>query len=144
MRHLVRAEGLEDTVAVESAGTAAWHVGGTADPRSAGEWGRRGVTHDHRAQQFTAADLDRFDLVLAMDASNLADLRALAAGRDDAPAIRLLRDFDPEAAAGAEVPDPYYGGADGFAEVYDMVERACRGLIDHLRRDPSAVGGAGV
>jgi len=76
--------------------------------------------------------LDRFDLVLAMDRQNLADLEELAAGAPTTTRIALLRDFDPSAPDGAEVPDPYYGGERGFVDVYDMVERACRGVLDHL------------
>lgn len=131
MRHLLA--GGDCDVQVESAGTSGWHIGGDADPRSRAEWERRGVRHDHRAQRFTRADLDRFDLVLAMDRQNLADLRELAAGDPDATArIALLRQFDPSAPEGAEVPDPYYGGERGFVDVYDMVERACRGVLRHL------------
>ncbi len=130
MRHLL-ADGDCD-VEVESAGTSGWHIGGDADPRSRAEWERRGVRHVHRAQRFTRADLDRFDLVLAMDRQNLADLEELAAGAPTTTRIALLRDFDPSAPDGAEVPDPYYGGERGFVDVYDMVERACRGVLDHL------------
>lgn len=133
MRHLVAREGLQDAVHVESAGTAGWHVGAPADPRSAAELARRGVPLEHRARRFAAADFDRFDLILAMDAQNLADLRALAPGPAAAGRVRLLREFDPDADGDRAVPDPYYGGADGFATVFDMVEAACRGLMEHLR-----------
>jgi protein-tyrosine phosphatase len=78
-----------------------------------------------------AADFARFDLVLAMDRENLRNLQRLAAGR---PAqIALFRSFDPTAGDGAEVPDPWYGGADGFETVLDQCERACAGLLAHVR-----------
>jgi protein-tyrosine phosphatase len=89
---------------------------------------------NHTAQKFTATDFARFDLVLAMDRENLRDLVALAPTPDAAAKVRLLRSFDPTADHGAEVPDPYYGGAQGFADVFDMVEHACRGLLATLKR----------
>lgn len=133
MRHIVAQEGLQDRILIDSAGTAGWHVGAPADPRSAAELARRGVALDHRARRFDAADFARFDLVLAMDGDNLADLRALAPDAEAAARVRLLREFDPRADGDRAVPDPYYGGPDGFADVFDMVEAACRGLVEHLR-----------
>ncbi len=131
MRALV--EDGEDLV-LDSAGTGAWHVGERADPRTRAAAKRRGVELAHRARQVTAADLDAFDLLVAMDAANLAALQRMARGRAaGAPEIRLLRSFDPTAAAGAEVPDPYSGGADGFEEVLDQCERACAGLLAQVR-----------
>ncbi len=96
---------------------------------------------DGRARQFEAADFARLDLVLAMDAQNAADLRALAPDAAAAAKVRLLREFDPSAmgrpADGeVSVPDPYYGGPDGFTDVFDMVDAACRGLLEHLRAGP--------
>jgi protein-tyrosine phosphatase len=95
---------------------------------------------DGTARQFVAADLGRFDLILAMDPQNAADLRALARGADEAAKVRLLREFDPTASSDLSVPDPYYGGPEGFAEVFEMVDRACRGLIEHLRAGRLARG----
>ena len=119
-------------VEVDSAGTASYHVGEPADPRTAAELRRRGVALDHAARQFRAADFARFDLVLAMDHANAASLRRLAPTDEDAGKVRLLREFDP-AGDGLEVPDPYYGGEDGFREVFDMVDAACLGLLEPLR-----------
>lgn len=132
MRHVVTERGLADAFHIESAGTGSWHLGAPADPRSRGQWESRGLTHDHMAQQFSPDDLERFDLVLAMDSSNLDALQRMARAVGSHTAIDLLRAYDPTAGAGAEVPDPYYGGADGFVDVFDMVDRACRGLVDHL------------
>ena len=89
---------------------------------------------DGRAQQFGPDDFERFDLVLAMDEENAAHLRRVAPDAEAAAKVRLLREFDPAADGDLSVPDPYYGGADGFATVFDQVDAACRGLIDHLRR----------
>jgi protein-tyrosine phosphatase len=133
MERLVAAAGLGDAVSVDSAGTAAYHVGELPDERTVRAARRRGIELTHRARQFVAADLDRFDLVLAMDGMNLDQLRELAAGRASAPRIALLRSFDPTAAPGAEVPDPWAGGAAGFEQVLDQCERACAGVLAHVR-----------
>jgi len=118
-------------ITIDSAGTGAWHVGELPDERACAAAARRGITLEHRARQFTRADLARFDLVLAMDNDNLLHLRKLA-GSQAKPEIRLLRDFDPDAPPGAEVPDPYYGDA-GFEHVLDLCERACAGLLAYAR-----------
>ena len=88
---------------------------------------------DGRARQFRSADFARFDLVLAMDEENRAHLRRIAPDAAAAAKVRLLREFDPRAAGDdLSVPDPY-GGPDGFSTVFELVDAACRGLIDHLR-----------
>jgi protein-tyrosine phosphatase len=133
MRMRVREAGLADRVAIESAGTGAWHVGHPPDGRARAEAAARGVAMEGTARQFTAADFERLDLVLAMDAQNAADLRALAPDDAARAKVRLLREFDPAADGALDVPDPYFGGPDGFAEVFEMVDAACRGLLDHLR-----------
>ena len=123
----VEQAGLTGLVEVASCGTADWHVGKEMDARSAATL--TGAGYDatrHRAQQFGPAWLDEYDLLLAMDRSNLADV----GGRTDH--VRLFRDFDP-VDPGSEVPDPYYGGEQGFEEVLEMVERTCDSLVDLLR-----------
>jgi protein-tyrosine phosphatase len=132
MEHLVAEAGLASAVTIESAGTGAYHVGELPDPRTRAAAKRRGFSLTSRAQQFTAADLERFDLVIAMDRSNLRHLQQLAGGRT-APSLHLLRSFDPTAPANADVPDPWYGGDAGFEEVLDQCERACAGLLAHVR-----------
>ena len=138
MRHRVAEAGLGESVSVESAGTGSWHIGEPADRRASAEARARGIVMDGRARQFTARDFDRFDLVLAMDPGNAADLRALAPDDHEAAKVRLLREFDQLAAGDLSVPDPYYGGPEGFTEVLDIVERACAGLLAHLRAGPLA------
>ncbi len=133
MRQLVHDAGLDDVIEIDSAGTGDWHAGELPDPRTRTAARRRGLDLDHRARQFTREDLGAFDLVLAMDRQNLRHLRYMTTGRPHAPEIRLLRSFDPTAAVDADVPDPYAGGADGFEEVLDQCERACAGLLVHLR-----------
>ncbi len=139
MRALVEERGLGDRILIDSAGTGAWHAGHPPDGRATAEAAGRGILMDGRARQFTPDDFARFDLVLAMDAQNAADLRALAPDDAARDRVRLLRGYDPAAGpADTQVPDPYYGGPDGFAEVFDMVDAACRGLLDHLLAGPLA------
>jgi len=134
MRGLLREQGLEDLVEVDSAGTGDWHAGDPPDRRATAAAQARGVRLEGAARQVTAADFEDFDLILAADRRNLRDLRPLLPPEARAK-LQLLREFDP-ASAGApdlDVPDPYYGGDDGFEHVLDLVEAACRGLLDDLR-----------
>jgi protein-tyrosine phosphatase len=134
MRHLVRQAGLQDAIEIDSAGTGAWHVGEERDRRSRTVAKRRGMPIEGPARQFERDDFARFDLVLALDEENARDLRRLAPNDDARKKIHLLRDFDPAAPKGSGVPDPYYGGPEGFDEVFDICLSACQGLLDHLRR----------
>jgi protein-tyrosine phosphatase len=135
MRHRLREADLEDAIEVESAGTGSWHVGDLPDARAAEEARARGIRMDGAARQFRPGDFARFDLVLAMDHENAAHLRRIAPDAASARKVRLLREFDPASRGeDLEVPDPYFGGPDGFSTVFDLVDAACLGLIDHLRR----------
>ena len=133
LRRIVVDEGLSDHFVIDSAGTAAYHVGERADARSRDFASRRGISLDSRGRQFTNEDFECLDYVLAMDASNLSDLEELPGAADFAGTLSLFRAFDPIAKAQAEVPDPYYGGDRGFDDVLDLCEAACRGLIEHMR-----------
>lgn len=134
MRHLVREAGLGQLVTVDSAGTGAWHVGEARDRRSRAVASRRGMPINGEARQFSRADFERFDLVVALDQDNQRDLQRLAPNPEARAKIHLLRSFEPGAAPGSEVPDPYYGGPEGFERVFDICLDACRGLLEHLRR----------
>jgi protein-tyrosine phosphatase len=133
-QRLVQVAGLSDQVVIDSAGTAAYHAGERADRRSRSAAKKRGYELESIARQFQTRDFDRFDYVLALDQDNL---RALRSKLPDAPPaschVGLLRDFDPSASPGSEVPDPYYGGDRGFEEVLDQCERACQGLLQSIR-----------
>ncbi len=136
---LIRAElaaaGLSERVSVESAGTGDWHLGGPMDSRARAELARRGYDGSaHRARQISPEWLGRFDLVIAMDWNNLRDLERMASAGPGGMAgrIRLFRSFDPAAAAGAQVPDPYGGGPGEFADVFDITLAAARGLVAEL------------
>ncbi|MGK8203283.1 low molecular weight protein-tyrosine-phosphatase [Burkholderia cenocepacia] len=132
MRHHVDAAGLADRIDVDSAGTGDWHVGEPPDTRAQAAARLRGYDLSAlRARQVGAADFERFDLLLAMDEANLAELRRRCPPqhRDK---VRLLMEFAPGATE-TEVADPYFGGAQGFEQVLDQIERACEGLLHTLR-----------
>ncbi len=133
LRHAVQARGLGGEVEVDSAGTGNWHAGDAPDRRAVAEAERRKVPMSGRARQVTASDLRDFDLVIAMDEANRRDLLALATGDDIRAKIRLLREWDPEAMQhDLGVPDPYYGGERDFAEMFEILDRACGPLLDEL------------
>lgn len=127
--HLVAEAGSADVV-VDSAGTGAWHVGERPDPRSLEVAERHGIDLPGHARRVTEEDFHRFDRIVAMDRSNLSDLESLRPADCDV-VLELLRDHDPDPGDG-EVPDPYYGGDDGFDRVYHMVRRSCEALLDDL------------
>lgn len=122
--------GLADRVSVFSAGTGGWHEGSQADDRAAALLREEGYADDHRARQVDAEHLAS-DLLVALDNGHR---RALQRMVPEPERVRLLRSFDPAAPADADVPDPYYGGADGFVEVLEMVRAAMPGLLDWVRK----------
>jgi protein-tyrosine phosphatase len=132
MRRLVAEAGYEDEIEIESAGTAAYHAGELPDPRSREESLRRGIRLESRARQFQADDYARFDYVLAMDSENMDNLQSLCDGTQDRKRLHWLRSFDPASKRTLDVPDPYYGGPSGFADVFDICEAGCRGLLAHI------------
>jgi protein-tyrosine phosphatase len=133
MRHLVAREGLADRIEVESAGTGSWHLGEQADRRARETAAGRGITLDGRAQQFAEEDFDRLDYILVMDVAIKNALARLAPSDAARAKLYQLRSFDPDSPPDAPVPDPYYGGPDGFENVFDICEAACRGLLAHIR-----------
>lgn len=126
--------GLAGKVKVDSAGTGDWHLGGPMDRRARAELARHGYDGSgHRARQIGPSWLGDYDLLVAMDGSNLRNLRQMAADPQlDADRIALFRSFDPAAPRGAEVPDPYGGGGRAFAEVFELIQAAARGLASQL------------
>jgi protein-tyrosine phosphatase len=135
MRTLVEQAGLHDSVELDSAGTGAWHVGSPPDRRAAEAASARGIALDGTARQVRAQDFLDFDLLVAMDRENLRELRQQAPGEAARAKVRLLREFDPAGAGsdGLDVPDPYYGAAGGFDEVFELVHAACEGLLEQIR-----------
>lgn len=133
LRTLAAREAPELPLEVDSAGTAGYHVGEPPDPRTRAAAARRGYDLEPlRARVVEPADFERFDLILAMDAENLRVLRRRAP-RAAHERLRLLLEFAPQAQH-TEVPDPYYGGPNGFEQVLDLIEEAVRGLLAHLRQ----------
>lgn len=132
--HVVAKEGLAHHFEIDSAGTGDWHAGEPAHPKTRETAERRGVPITHLARQVRPQDFDRFDLLVAMDASNAKNLRNLARTDGHRAKVHLFRDFEPDATTagrGREVPDPYYTGQ--FEEVFDICLRASHGLLAHLR-----------
>jgi len=130
---LVRQRGLTDRVEVDSCGTSGWHVGEAPDSRSTEEAARRGYTLGSlRGRQVRATDFLTFDYILAMDRQNMQDLRTLSPD-DYSGHLGLFLDFA-ENVDIREVPDPYYGGDDGFSHVLDLIEAASEGLVRELHR----------
>lgn len=139
LEHLVERAGLAGAVTVTSAGTGDWHIGEPADPRTVATLHERGLDGTrHRARQFTADEFGEYDLVLAMDQDNYTTLRRLAPPDADLSRLRMFRSFDHDVDdSQLDVPDPYYGGRDGFAHVLAQVERAAAGLVQTLREELS-------
>jgi protein-tyrosine phosphatase len=134
LRHHLAAAGLgPDAVVVDSSGTGGWHEGSDADPRSTAEARRAGYAAGHVARRFRAAWFADYDLVVALDRGHHRDLLRLAPDEAARAKVRLLREFDPAAGADLDVPDPYYGGPEGFTLVREMVEAAVPGMIEHVR-----------
>ncbi|PSK92285.1 protein-tyrosine phosphatase [Murinocardiopsis flavida] len=125
--------GLGSAVRIDSSGTGSWHIGAPMDPRAASALRMHGYGTEHVARRFDPEWYGSRDLFLAMDLDNLDDLRALAPDPETAQErVRLFRAFAPGLGPNPEVPDPYYGGDDGFAAVLSMVDAAAKGLTDDL------------
>ena len=130
-RHKLRASGLEGRIEVDSAGTGDWHVGKAPDSRTRQAAQRRGYDLGAlRGRQVSAGDFARFDLILAMDSSNLQHLQRMRPANSAAELDLFLRRYG---LALSEVPDPYYGGEEGFEQVLDLIEQACDALLVELR-----------
>lgn len=139
IRDRVEAAGLGDVVVVDSAGTGDWHIGHDADPRSLSTLAaNQYLLDDHTARQITADWFHQLDLVLAMDSANYRDLQVVASRAGVEPDLHMLRAFDPALShlqaphPELDVPDPYYGGDDGFNDVLAMIEAAADGLLTQL------------
>jgi protein-tyrosine phosphatase len=132
LRKKAREAGLDGRIEVDSAGTADYHVDSPPDRRATAHGERRGLAmQDLRGRQVERADFDRFDFILAMDEDNLANLKRLRPAGSRAK-VALLMSFAPQTGA-REVPDPYYGGAEGFEQVLDLTAAAADGFMASLR-----------
>ena len=140
-QHLVEQAGLADQFHIESAGVGGWHAGEPADPRAQSTAQAHDIPLTGRARQFQRADFARLDSVMALDGDVADALRRLAPTAADRSKVRLLREYDPaldsvsgadRRADGLDVPDPYYGGPDGFEDAFQMIERSSRRLLESL------------
>jgi protein-tyrosine phosphatase len=132
-RHQVERAGLADKLETDSAGTSAYHVGDPPDARTSAVARARGIVLNGVARQLDVADFASFDYIVVMDRENLASVQRLAKSARPAGTIVMLREFDQAAGRDRDVPDPYYGGATGFENVHDIVERSCAELLRHIR-----------
>ncbi|MDB6003166.1 MAG: protein tyrosine phosphatase [Prosthecobacter sp.] len=132
MRALIEAEGLADHVIIRSAGTGGWHVGKLPDQRMRAAARNRSYDLCSRARQVTEDDLRHYDLVLVMDRQNLRDVRSYDRAALFSSKVRLFCEFCTSHQE-TEVPDPYYGGEQGFELVLDLLEDGCRGVLEHIR-----------
>ena len=130
---LVNREKLDQKIFISSAGTGNWHIGNLPDERMRQTAQSKGIKLESRAQLFQTKDFNRFNLILAMDHSNLIRLSEIAPSTLPPDKLMLFRYFDPESNEDQDVPDPYYGGAKGFEEVYSMVKRTCPPLLDYIK-----------
>ncbi len=137
MNHLIQQRQLGDQVVCDSAGTASYHVGSPPDRRMAQAAKAQGIQLVGRARQFDPADFDRFDYILAMDRENYRDIVALDPAGKHRDRVKLMCDFC-RSHPDQEVPDPYYGGPEGFNYVISLLQDACEGLLDHLLEQPVA------
>ena len=130
--NVVRREGLEDEVFVDSAGTGAWHIGHPPDERAQRSAGLRGVDlSTQRARRVTLDDCQGFDYILTMDEENYRAVAALC--REGSAKVRPFLDYAPNHGE-REVPDPYYGGPEGFEHVLDLIEEASEGFLQNIRK----------
>jgi protein-tyrosine phosphatase len=130
-KHKMEQLGWEEEIFFDSCGTSNYNLGDSPDPRTIRSAHKRGVPMNHSARQLTRADIEMFDLVLAMDHNNLRTIRQLAA-ENHHHKIRLMREYDPNGIG--EVPDPYYGTEKDFDEVFEILDRSVQGLIETLRK----------
>lgn len=134
LKKKIKERGLEEQVEVDSCGTSNYHIGDNADSRTIANATRHGVPIDHCARQLTAADLDRFDFIFAMDKNNYRNILTLAKSDHATGKVKLMREFDP-AGTGEEVPDPYHGDERGFEEVFEILDRSTDHFLLHLKRE---------
>lgn len=131
MNHLIEQAGLSESIICDSAGTGGYHIGAPPDRRMTAAALRRGIKLKGRARQFQKSDFEEFDLILAMDRENYRDILYLDPAGKYREKVRLMCDFAKHHSE-REVPDPYYGGQEGFDQVIDLLLDACDGLLQHV------------
>jgi len=129
--HKIAEKGLSDRFIGDSAGTSNYHIGDYPDPRTIETLSKNGIKIHHECQQFKRFHADEFEYLVAMDGSNQQNME-IELGVSDKK-VFLIRDFDP--AGKGDVPDPYYGGSDGFDQVYDLLDRSIENFIEFLKEE---------
>jgi protein-tyrosine phosphatase len=132
--HHVKQAGLEDQFNIDSCGTGGWHAGESADPRMLETAGKYGIHLPSRARQIKPGDLNMFDYIIPMDHSNMRDIKELQKQNGGKAQILLMRNFDDQG-LGEDVPDPYYGGRQGFDHVYEILDRSTVSFLDWLKEE---------
>lgn len=133
-KHLVNEKGLQSYFQIDSAGTSAFHIGEPANSKSQWTANQHAVKLNSHARQLQQSDLEEYDLILAMDHENLLNIKRLDKKGSFDHKIKLMRDFDPNPEDGS-VPDPYYGGMQGFENVFQIVKRSCEILLNDLEKE---------
>lgn len=139
MNHLIEQGNLGSSIICDSAGTAGYHIGSSPDSRMAAAAMSRGIALQGRARQFQKADFEEFDLIVAMDKANYQDILSLDPTGKYRDKVRLMCEFCTRHTA-KEVPDPYYGGPEGFNHVIDLLKDACEGLLQKVMKGESRIG----
>lgn len=134
MNHLIEQAGLSEAITCDSAGTSSYHIGSPPDRRMSAAASQRRIPLKGQARQFTKDDFEEFDLILAMDRDNEAAIRSLDPAGKYRDKVKLMCDFCTRHPL-REVPDPYYGGTEGFNQVIDLLLDACQGLLDSVQKD---------
>jgi protein-tyrosine phosphatase len=131
-RHLAEEQGVSEKYQLDSAGTSAYHAGEAPDRRMRQVAARHGFEYTGQAKQFWRQNLDDYDLIIVMDQNNREILASMAEDQDHMGKIRMMREFDPQGNSDQDVPDPYYGGLEGFEKTFQIVKRSAKGLLEAL------------
>lgn len=131
-KKMIRDNNLDNEIMADSAGTSNYHIGDDPDERMQETAMRHEIKLNHKARQLTSSDFQHFDYFVAMDSSNLEDINLIASKTNIKPEILMMRDFDNNSDS-INVPDPWYGGEDGFEKVYNILFRSCKKFIEYLK-----------
>jgi len=137
MSGIVEKNGLQDIIDVDSAGTSGWHQGDLPDERMRSHGEKRGYNFCSHARKFRESDFDDFDYIIVMDEDNYNSVRSLTSGKEQADKIHLMTEFSVQFNYHNHIPDPYYGGSSGFELVLDLLEDACEGLLQVIKKEHS-------
>lgn len=131
MRQKIKERNLESQISVDSCGTSKYHIGEQPDPRTVDNAKQHNIHLNHQARQFHKEDFRKFDYILAMDSANMHLIKRLDQTHEFENKLALMRSYDPEQ-PNSDVPDPYFGGEDGFEEVYKILNRSVDEFLNHL------------